>query len=102
MDLIGKRLALVTWGKDSKGEDEVFVHAGAVRTTDSGFVLDRGEGLPLVKLQPHWLDRVKPVQEQVRATLHEADFVISLTVGPVPEGADVSDLEFTGLREPPS
>jgi hypothetical protein len=28
MDIIGKRLALIIWGKDRNGEDEVWVYAG--------------------------------------------------------------------------
>jgi hypothetical protein len=60
MDIIGKRLALIIWGKDLNGEDEVWVHAGTVQTSGSGLVLDRGEDASRVKLLPEWLPWIKP------------------------------------------
>ena len=101
MDLVGRRLALITWERDESGEDEVWVHAGTVRHSGSGLVLDRGENSAPVKLLPEWLARIKSVSSDLRADLFDAEFCISLTIGPIPEGMDESELEFTGLRHLP-
>jgi hypothetical protein len=101
MEIVGKRLALVIWGKDRNGEDEVWVHAGTVQASGSGFVLDRGEDKPLVKLLPEWFPRIKPVNDEVRSTLHGAEICVSLTLSPIPEGMDPSEFEDIGLHHPP-
>ena len=101
MEIVGRRLALILWDKDGTGDDEVWVHAGTVRASGSGLVLDRGGDEAPVKLLPEWLARVKPVNEDLRAVLSDAEVCISLTVGPIPDGIDPSELESTGLRHPP-
>jgi hypothetical protein len=101
LDIVGKRLALVIWGKDRDGEDEVWVHTGTVQASDSGFVLDRGEDKPLVKLLPEWLSRIKPVNNEVQSTLCGAEICVSLTLSPIPEGMDPSLFEDIGLHHPP-
>jgi hypothetical protein len=101
LDIVGKRLALVIWGKDRDGEDEVWVHTGTVQASGSGFVLDRGEDKPQVKLLPEWLSRIKPVNEEVRSTLCGAEICVSFTLSPIPEGMDPSLFEDIGLHHPP-
>src|SRR5438445_6377123 len=96
MNVVGKRLALVIWGTDRNGEDEVWVHTGSVQASGSGFVLDRGEDKPQVKLLPEWLSRIKPVDDEVRSTLCEAEICVSLTLSPIPEGMDPSEFEDIG------
>jgi hypothetical protein len=100
MEIVGKRLALVIWGKDRDGEDEVWVHTGTVHESGSGFVLDRGEDKPQVKLLPEWLSRIEPVDDEVRSTLCEAEVYVSLTISSIPEGMDPSQFEDIGLRHP--
>ncbi len=101
MNIVGKRLALVIWGKDRNGEDEVWVHTGIVQASGSGFVLDRGENKPLVKLLPEWLPPIKPVNDEVRSTLRGAEICRSLTIASVPEGMDPSEFADIGLHHPP-
>jgi hypothetical protein len=101
MNIVGKRLSLIIWGKDRNGEDEVWVHAGTVQASDSGLVLDRGDDAPRVKLLPEWLPRIKPVSDELRPELLGAELCLSLTVEPIPEGADPSEFEDIGLHLPP-
>src|SRR5215813_10801041 len=101
MDIVGKRLALITWGRHRNGEDEVWVHAGTVQASGSGLVLDRGKDTPQVKLLSQWLPRIEPVSDELRTTLLGAELRLSLTIGPIPEGVDPSDFEDIGLHEPP-
>jgi hypothetical protein len=69
--------------------------------TSSGFVLDRSEDKPRVKLLPEWLSRIKPVNNEVRSTLCGAEICVSLTLSPIPEGMDPSLFEDIGLHHPP-
>ena len=101
LDLVGRRLALVIWGEDRNGEEEVWVHAGIVCAMGSALFLERGGDKPMVRLFPEWLAKIQIVGENLRETLLNAEFQISLTVGPVPAGIDPSNLHFTGLTEPP-
>jgi hypothetical protein len=96
MDIVGKRLALIIWGKDRNGEDEVWVYAGTVQA--SGLVLERGEDGSRVKLRPEWLSRITRVSDDVRSTLRGAEICLSLTITPVPEGLDPSEFEDIGLH----
>lgn len=97
VDIVGKCLALIIWGKDHDGQDEVWVHTGNVRASGSGFILDRGEDVPQVKLLSEWLPRIKPVNDELRTILLGAELCLSLTVGPIPVGADPSQFEDIGL-----
>jgi hypothetical protein len=101
MNIVGKRLSLIIWGKDRNGEDEVWVHAGTVRGSGSDLVLDRGDDAPRVKLLPEWLPRIKPVSDELRVDLLEAEICLSLTISPVPEGMETSEFEDFGLHHPP-
>jgi hypothetical protein len=67
-----------------------------------GLVLDRGDDASRVKLLPEWLPRIKPVSDELRADLLDAELCLSLTIGPIPEGADPSEFEDIGLHHPPS
>jgi hypothetical protein len=101
MDIVGKRLALIIWGKDRNGEDEVWVHAGTVQASGSGLVLDRGNDAKRIRLLPEWLPRIKPVSDELRADLLGAEICLSLTVNPIPQGMDPSEFENIGLHHPP-
>src|ERR1700730_3601308 len=78
MEIVGRRLALILWDEDGAGDDEVWVHAGTVRASGSGLVLDRGEDEAPVRLLPEWLARIKPVSEDLRAVL-SAGIILPLT-----------------------
>ena len=97
MDIVGKCLALIIWGKDHDGQDEVWVHTGNVKASGSGFTLDRGEDAPQVKLLSEWLPRIMPVNDELRTILLGAELCLSLTVGPIPVGADPSQFEDISL-----
>jgi hypothetical protein len=62
--------------------------------------LTAGTMAPRVKLLPEWLPRIKPVGDEDRSTLLGAELCLSLTIGPIPEGADPSEFEDIGLHHP--
>ena len=51
-------------------------------------------------MEPQWLERIKPVPDDLKETLLNADVSLSLTVELIPEDMDVSELVFTGLQIP--
>ena len=53
------------------------------------------------KLLPEWLPRIKPVSDELRGDLLEAEICLSLTISPVPEGMEPSEFENIGLHHPP-
>ena len=97
MELDGKILAIILWGKKD-GEEEVSAHTGTMRKTGASYEFYRGEGRPTFNLEPEWLVRIKVVTDELEGTLLNADFSLSLTVGPIPEDMDISELLFTGLQ----
>ena len=100
MELDGKILAIILCG-ESDGEKEVSAHRGTLRKTGETYEFYRGKDRPSFKLEPHWLDRIRVVPDDVKETLLGADVCLSLTVGPIPNDADLSEYVLTGLRGPP-
>lgn len=47
-----------------------------------------------------WVDRIQPVEADLREIFRGADYFLPLTVGNLPEEADVSQYELTGLTWP--
>lgn len=99
MELDGKILAIVLWG-ERDGEEEVSCHTGTLRKSGARYEFYRGEGSPAFNLEPHWLERIKPVPDDLKETLLNADVSLSLTVELISEDLDVSELVFTGLQIP--
>lgn len=96
--LVGKRLALLLIGEDEHGQDDCAIFAGIVRQDGSRLVLDRDDG-PF-ELRDEWIERIRPVEAQVKDILLGADYVLSLSVGNLPGGASTAELEPTGLKWP--
>ncbi len=47
-----------------------------------------------------WIDRVKPVDPDLKALLLGADYYFNVSIGPLPDGANVSEYLETGLKWP--
>jgi len=45
-----------------------------------------------------WLPRIKPVRDELRPDLFEAELYLSLIISRVPEGADQSQFKGIGLH----
>jgi hypothetical protein len=82
------------------GDDEGEVHAihGRIELSSDGhlFLGNSGARIPL---EPEWLERAKPISQELRSIFGEASqCFIPLSVCSLPEGADVSSLVPTGLN----
>lgn len=97
MELDGKILAIILWG-ECDGEEEASCHTGTLRKSGARYEFYRGEGSPAFNLEPQWLERIKPVPDDLKETLLSADVSLSLTVELIPEDMDVTEMVFTALR----
>ena len=91
---LNRTLAIIAWGKDDKGQDDVAIVTGILTTSDDAFFLHRGsENLPF-RIQGQWLDRIGEVQPENKDLLQGADFQLSLSVGNL---ADDDLVSYKGL-----
>ena len=80
------------------GEGEVYAIHGRIELSSHGhqFLGNSGARIPL---ESEWLERAKPVSQELRGIFGEASqCFIPLSVGSLPEGADVSNYVPTGLN----
>lgn len=95
----GKRLAVVLIASDvEKKEGAVFF--GTARWDGQNLQLDRGSENPSFTIPSETLGKLQKVDGKLRDILQDADYWISLTVSPLPEGADLSQYRLTGLKWP--
>jgi hypothetical protein len=98
--IVGKRIALLIAGKDENGGDDWAVFTGTAQLDQGRVVLLRDSGDP-VEIEPEWLARVQPVPDgESRRILGEAEYLIPLAVGDIPEGTDSAGYRNTGLKWP--
>lgn len=97
--LVGKQLALLLLGEDANGREDWAVFAGTIGERDGRLVLNRRVGV--VELRDEWIGLIRATDDETRATLSGADFVVQLTVGSLPGDVSPADLEPAGLKWPP-
>ena len=86
----GRTLALVLWGKDASGKDDVAVFSGKLIELEGAAYLQRDSGN--VPLEVEWLARIASVPEALRDILLGCEYQLSLTVG------DVDDVESASWK----
>jgi hypothetical protein len=96
--LIGKQLALLLLGEDANGREDWAVFAGTIGERDGRLLLQRRVGV--VELRDEWLRLIRATDDETRATLSGADYVVQLTVGSLPGEVSPADLATTGLTWP--
>jgi hypothetical protein len=89
---LNKTLALVLWGKSADGTDDVAVYPGVLSHSGGRYYLQRPGSNSQPVLSTEWLPRISEVPSDLRETLCNCDFQLSLTIG------DVSDEEAQGLE----
>jgi len=98
-DVHGKRIAMIVWGEKPDGSDDVAVFTGVARWDGAHLRMVRQPG-PDFPVRDDWLDRLKPVDAELKATLLGAELAFSVSIGNLPEGIDVEELLSTGLEWP--
>ena len=96
-----KKFAVILVEDDGTKDGKWTVVTGVAKWRDGHLFVHRAMDVSEFPIPDETLDRVKPVLPQVREILEDAEFCLTLTVGPLPEGADPSQFIHTGLRLPP-
>ena len=98
-DLQDKVIALLLKGETEDGEKDWAVFTGLGQVVDASLQLYRGEDNPPVAIREAWLERIRPVEPDLKQIMCDADFMIPLTVGNLADD-DREGLEPTGLKWP--
>jgi hypothetical protein len=96
----GKRVAMIAWGKNEDGSDEVAVFTGVGEWDGAVLRMRREPESSSFTIPSEWLLRLQPVRDDVRSTLLDAEYSFSVTVGNLQSGEDASVFQSTGLRWP--
>jgi len=97
-DVHGRRLAMVAWGKKPDGTDDVVVFTGTGRWEGGHLTMVREHSS--FQILDEWLSRLKMVDADLKSALLEADYCFDVTIGPLPDGADLMEYLETGLKWP--
>jgi len=89
---------MVAWAKKPDGTDDVVVFTGTGRWDGSHLTLVRDDSS--FQILDEWLDRLKMVDADLKTSLLEADYCFNVTIGPLPDGADLRQYLGTGLKWP--
>ena len=96
----GRRIAMIAWAKTSDGEDDVAVFSGIAEWRGTSITLLREPPESSFVLRDEWLARLKPVPDELKATLLDAEYQFSVRVGDLTEADDRETLLKTGLKWP--
>jgi hypothetical protein len=91
---------MLAWSRKPDGTDDVAVFTGIGDWDGQRLVMLRGHGEPPFEVSDDWLDRLEPVDPDLQAELLGAEYYFSVTVGPLPDGADMNEYQETGLKWP--
>jgi hypothetical protein len=96
---LNKTFALLLWSKNADGADDVAVYPGVLSHDGRRYYLKRREATSHPELLSEWLPRITAVPPDVRETLCDCEYQLSLTVGDVTDDEAKGFTQF-GLRWP--
>ena len=97
MNSLNKKLALVLWGKDKNGEDEVAVFSGVLVEKNKIYFLDR-EDEKNPEILEEWLPRITKIPEDLKEMLMDCEYQLALSIGDADETSE--SYESFGLKWP--
>ena len=98
-EIHGKRVAVVAWAKKANGDDDVAVFSGIADWDGERLLLVRDPVGTSFAIPNEWFDRIKRVPDELRATLMDSEYFVSVTVGEA-TASELSTLDKTGLHWP--
>jgi hypothetical protein len=107
-NLHGKRLAMIGWAKKSDGKDDAAVFTGIAHWDGAVLTMQRGPETDPFEVSDEWFSRIRPVREDRRDMLLDADYFFSVSVGDlevdeVPPGFRETGLKWpSGKKDPPA
>ncbi|MDL5055218.1 hypothetical protein QQ056_16930 [Oscillatoria laete-virens NRMC-F 0139] len=97
-DLNKKTLAILMFVEKDGQDDDVYVLSGVVELLNDELYLNSGPKRPPFLIQEEWFDRIKPTPEEFVEEFSNAELYLSLSVGSLPENADMMQYNNTGLN----
>jgi len=92
---------MMAWSEKADGSDDVAIFTGTADWDGRRLAMLRGTSGPPFEVLDEWLDRIQLVDADLQSDLLGAEYYFSVTLGPLPAGADVAQYLETGLRWPP-
>jgi len=92
----GKRFTLLLMSTSAEGDDDWAVLPGVARHEDGCLFIDRGPRA--FEVRAEWIERVQPVDPELRRLLRGAEYYLALTVGHLDD--DPAGYVPTGLKWP--
>lgn len=95
-EFIGKRIALVLW----QAPDDAAYAVGTVAMRDGAYSLEFADGRAPFPLRRKWFARLLKANAETDDIFDGAEYILSLSVGELPDNTASSELTPTGLRWP--
>lgn len=99
-DVNGKRFAMIAWGKKADGSDDVAVFAGIAEWDGEVLTIRREPDSASFVVPGEWLARLRRVEGYLKATLLNAEYCFSVSIGNLGADEDSSIFRDTGLKWP--
>ena len=93
--IVGKSLCLIVW--NIQNEDDVHVYLGRFHMLDGGGYFVNEEKGWQVSLDEGQLDKLMPVSDDLKETLLNADYALSMSIDDLPE-IDTGEFRVTGMN----
>jgi hypothetical protein len=81
----------------TKGNDDVVVHAGSAVLDNKRLVVLLSNNVEF-EVWHEWRDRIRTVNEDLKQTLLDADYCLSLSVGDLPDDVPLEEYRRTGIK----
>lgn len=95
-EFIGKRIALVLW----QAPDDAAYGVGTVAVRDGAYSLEFTDGTAPFPLRTKWFPRLQKGSSETDDIFDGAEYILSLSVGELPDNTASSELTSTGMRWP--
>ena len=95
-----KKFAVIMIEDDGSDDGDWVVLWGTAKWCDNHLFVRRDMETAEFPIPDDALDRIKPVTADVREILEDAEYCITLSVGPIPDGVDPATLLQTGFKWP--
>src|ERR1700712_5315167 len=91
-----KNITLIVWNADK--ENDVHIYLGKLLSDNGGvFFLNEERGWKL-SLSEDQLSSLRPVSDDLKVTLLNADYALSMSMSGLPGNQDTNDLTPTGMQ----
>src|SRR5258708_358496 len=90
-----RKFAVIMIEDDGSEEGDWVVLSGIAKWHGGQLTIHRGMDVPEFPIPEAALDRVKPVAADVKHILYDADFSVTLSVGPIPPDEDAASFDHT-------